>query len=152
LKSSSAAPTRDLAAFDINDPELLIRVGYRPAAVQWSRQPVAPGRLAIGDAALALSPLAGQGLRFAVSSALAAAMLRSWSNGPAPLASDYYRRFVDGVRSRHLAKLAVITAAQPGSVASQNLNRAPPDSGHRLRWACRVERIGVNRGGWIVAD
>ncbi|MCA1671283.1 MAG: hypothetical protein LC799_03445, partial [Actinobacteria bacterium] len=56
----------DVAArLDIADPRPYLRVAARPAGVQWSDQPVAPGRLAIGDAALAFSPVAGQGLRFA---------------------------------------------------------------------------------------
>jgi hypothetical protein len=138
---------------DIDDPESFLLVGSSPAAVQWSRQPVAPGRLAIGDAALSLSPLAGQGLRFAVSSALAAAaVLRSWNEGPAQLASDYYRRFVNGVRSRHLAKLAAITVAQPGPAPSQSAHQAPLDPNRQLRWACPTERVGVNRAGRIIAD
>lgn len=135
----------------IDDPECFVRVGMCPAAVQWSRQPVAPGRLAVGDAALALNPVAGQGVRFVVLSALAAAVLRSWKDGSwrdgaAALASDYYRCFVDGVRSRHLAKLAVIAGERSGSAAPNE----PLDTGRRLRWAARVERVGVNRGGQIV--
>lgn len=147
----AAALDGDLAPnLDVDDPELFVRVGIRPAAVQWSRQPVRPGRLAVGDAALALSPIAGQGLRFAVSSALAAAaVLRTWSEGPSPLASDYYRRFVDGVRSRHLAKLAVIAAGRP---ATGDPTGDPLDPVRRLRWVARVDRVGVNRGGRIVAD
>jgi hypothetical protein len=153
--AGSAALDGGLAGdFGIEDPELFVRVGIRPAAVQWSSQPVAPGRLAIGDAALALSPIAGQGLRFAISSALAAAaVLRTWSDGPSHLASDYYHRFVDGVRSRHLTKLTDIAGMQPRSLATpHDPNWNPLDPGRQLRWTSRVERIGINRGGRIVAD
>jgi hypothetical protein len=145
----------DLAGdLGVDDPERFVRVGIRPAAVQWSCQPVGSGRLAVGDAALALNPLAGQGLRFAVSSALAAAaVLRSWRAGRSPLASDYYRCFVDGVRSRHLAKLAVIAGGSPSeSVGPADLDGDPRKDGRRLRWTARIERVGVNRGGRIVAD
>ncbi|MGH3902408.1 MAG: hypothetical protein ACRDTA_29970, partial [Pseudonocardiaceae bacterium] len=139
---------------DTGHPELFVRVGMRPAGVQWSRQPVRPGRLAVGDAALALNPVAGQGVRFAVSSALAAAaVLRSWSEGSwregaGQLASDYYRCFVNGVRSRHLAKLTVIAGERSEPAAADN----PLDPGRRLRWVAHVERVGVNRGGRIVAE
>ncbi|MBV9159957.1 MAG: hypothetical protein JO281_00030 [Pseudonocardiales bacterium] len=148
---------------DVDDPERFVRVGIRPAAVQWSCRPVGPGRIAVGDAALALSPLAGQGLRFAVSSALAAAaVLRTWnggvwnggawSDGAGALALDYYRCFVEGVRLRHLATLAAIAGAQAsGSAAPDDLHGNLLDPGRRLRWAARVERVGVNRGGRIVA-
>lgn len=133
----------------IDDPELFARGGMCPATVQWSRQPVGSGRLAVGDAALALNPVAGQGVRFAVSSALAAAaVLRSWNDGAGPLASAYYRCFVDGVRSRHLAKLAVIAGERPEPATAVN----PLDPSRRLRWVARVERVGVNHGGRIVAD
>lgn len=155
-RGAAAAALDGILAGDlgIDDPELFVRVGIRPAAVQWSSHPVAPGRLTIGDAALALSPIAGQGLRFAISSALAAAaVLRTWNDGNTKLASDYYHRFVNGVRSRHLAKLTDIADAQPRSVATpHNPNGNPLDPGRRLRWASRVERIGINRGGRIVAD
>jgi hypothetical protein len=155
-RSAAAAALDGVLAcdLDVEDPELFVRVGIRPAAVQWSSQPVAPGRLAIGDAALALSPIAGQGLRFALSSALAAsAVLRTWSDGPSDLASDYYHRFVDGVRSRHLAKLTDIAGAQPRSVVTpHDPNWNPLDPSRRLRWASRIERIGMNCGGRIVAD
>lgn len=144
---------------DVDDPERFVPVGIRPAAVQWSCQPVGPGRLAVGDAALALSPLAGQGLRFAVSSALAAAAVlgtwsdSTWSGGAGALASDYYRCFVEGVRLRHLTKLAAIAGAQAsGSAAPEDPHGNPLDPRRRLRWAARVERVGVNRGGRIVAD
>lgn len=139
---------------DIDDRECFVRVGIRPAAVQWSSQPVGPGRLAVGDAALALNPVAGQGLRFAVSSALAAAaVLRSWRDGAGQLASDYYRRFVDGVRCRHVAKVAGIAGERvSGSAAPEAPGGEPLDGGRRLRWVARVQRVGVNHGGRIVAD
>jgi 2-polyprenyl-6-methoxyphenol hydroxylase-like FAD-dependent oxidoreductase len=155
-RSAAAAALDGILAGDlgIDDPELFVRVGIRPATVQWSSQPVAPCRLAIGDAALALSPIAGQGLRFAISSALAAAaVLRTWNDGSTKLASDYYRCFVDGVRSRHLAKLTVIAGGRSfESAAADNPNRDPLDPDRRLRWVSHVEHVGINRGGRIVAD
>ncbi|MBV9143747.1 MAG: hypothetical protein JO115_22990 [Pseudonocardiales bacterium] len=87
-----------------------------------------------------------------MSSALAAAVLRTWREGPSPLAADYYRCFVEGVRSRHLAKLAVIAGAKPGPTVPADSQGSPRDPGRRLRWVARVERVGVNRGDRIVAD
>jgi hypothetical protein len=112
---------------------------------------VSPGRLAIGDAALAFNPVAGQGLRFAVASALAAAtVLSSWNGGSGTLASDYYRSFVDGARARHLAKLAAIDVVDPPAA------RTPPtdvlSQYTALRFAAGIERVGVNIGGRIVPD
>jgi 2-polyprenyl-6-methoxyphenol hydroxylase-like FAD-dependent oxidoreductase len=61
------------ARLDVTNPGSYAQMITRPAAIQWTHQPVTSTRLALGDAALAYSPLAGQGLRFAVASALAAA-------------------------------------------------------------------------------
>lgn len=155
-RSAAAATLDGILAGDlgINDPESFVRVGIRPAAVQWSNQPVAPGRLAIGDAALALSPITGQGLRFAISSALAAAaVLNTWNDGNTKLASDYYRRFINGVRSRHLTKLTTITSGRSSeSAAADHPNRDPLNPHRRLRWVSPIEQVGINHSGRIVTD
>lgn len=136
-------------ALDVDGPGAFVRVGSRPASVQWSECCVGEGRLAIGDAALAYSPLAGQGLRFAVASALAAsAVLESWREGDTTAAAEYYRAFVDGARRRHLAKLAALDVGGAGA-------RHAPDGRHGadgVRFAARVERVGLNVGGRIVTD
>jgi hypothetical protein len=63
----------------------------------------------VGDAALAYSPLAGQGIRFALATAYSAgAVIRTWRDEPSAVAAteQYYSRFVDSARQRHLAFLA----------------------------------------------
>jgi hypothetical protein len=91
------------------DLDRLVPVGRRPASVQWSKDPIGVGRLAVGDAALAYSPLAGQGVRFALASAqAAAAVLSTWRDGDVSLGREYYRSFVDQARRRHLAKIEAI--------------------------------------------
>ena len=80
-------------------------VGRRASFPQWATEPVVGRRLSVGDAAFAPSPLAGQGLSFAMASALAAApavdaLVRS--DQPS-LALEYYRGFVNSAQMRHLA-------------------------------------------------
>ncbi|MGH3903716.1 MAG: hypothetical protein ACRDTE_05930 [Pseudonocardiaceae bacterium] len=144
----------DVAArLSIADPRQYLRVATRPAGVQWSDQPVAPGRLAIGDAALAFNPVAGQGLRFAVASALAAAtVLNSWKTGGGTLACDYYRSFVKGARARHLAKLATLGVVDPPTAPAAHPPRTDLPGQHAtLRFAAGIEQAGINIGGRIVA-
>ncbi|MGH4017832.1 MAG: NAD(P)/FAD-dependent oxidoreductase [Pseudonocardiaceae bacterium] len=142
------------ARLDIADPRSYVRVATRPAGVQWCDQPVAPERLPIGDAALAFSPVAGQGLRFALASVLAAAtVLESWNDGTGALACDYYRSFVEGARTRHLAKLATIGVVDPlGDPTPRGPRTGMPDRNSPLRFAAGLERVGVNIDGRIVAD
>ena len=97
--------------------------GHRPAFVQWCKHPVALRRLAVGDAALAYSPLAGQGIRFALATAYsAAAVIRTWRDDPSAtaVAERYYSGFVQAARERHLAFLTKLRggeARRPGATA-----------------------------------
>ncbi|MGH4027050.1 MAG: hypothetical protein ACRDRV_20970, partial [Pseudonocardiaceae bacterium] len=109
--------------------------------------------------ALAFSPVAGQGLRFAVASALAAAtVLNSWkadSSGEADsssktLARDYYRSFVEGARTRHLAKLATLGIVDAPAARTPRAEVLGPHT--PLRFTAGIERAGVSIGGRIVAD
>lgn len=77
--------------------------GRRPAFPQWSDHPVCGRRLAVGDAALAYDPLAGQGIRFALSSAFAAAsVVNTWRTEPSRAAAErFYERFVTRCREMH---------------------------------------------------
>jgi flavin-dependent dehydrogenase len=89
--------------------------GHRPAFAQWCQHPVAHRRLAVGDAALAYSPLAGQGIRFALATAYSAgAVIRTWRDDPSATAAaeEYYCRFVDSARLRHLAFLAELRGGE----------------------------------------
>jgi flavin-dependent dehydrogenase len=95
--------------------EHLRYVGRRPAFPQWSENPIQGRRLAVGDAALALDPVAGQGIRFALSSAFAAsAVLNTWKNFPGECdATGFFRRFVAQCRERHLRFLDVLQRPSP---------------------------------------
>ncbi len=78
-------------------------------------------RLAIGDAALAFSPIAGQGIRFALSSALAgAAVVHTWRDLPENLdcTLEFYRTLVNGERQKHLKIVNSFYENQP--VTSSN--------------------------------
>lgn len=89
-------------------PTSLQLLGRRSVAPQWSAVPIQARRLAVGDAALAYSPIAGQGIRFALSSSLAAAaVVRTWRDSPADQdhASQYYRDLVNTEKIKHLAHL-----------------------------------------------
>jgi flavin-dependent dehydrogenase len=81
-------------------------VGRRPAFSQWSESPVLGRRLAVGDAALAYDPLAGQGVRFALSSAItASAVVNTWRTAPseATAATAFYSAFVARSRQTHFS-------------------------------------------------
>ncbi|MDQ3896381.1 MAG: hypothetical protein M3326_03850, partial [Actinomycetota bacterium] len=86
----------------------LVPQGRRPAGVQRATQPVAGRRIAVGDAALAHDPIAGQGVRFALGSAIAAAnTVATVADDPAQreVGADYYRGLVEAERSTHRALL-----------------------------------------------
>jgi hypothetical protein len=79
--------------------------GRRPAFPQWSETPAQGRRLAVGDAALACDPVAGHGIRFALSSAFAAAaVVNTWRNSSCESnsAERFYNNFVIQSRQRHL--------------------------------------------------
>ena len=91
-------------------------VGRRPAFPQWSENPLQKKRIAIGDAALAFDPLAGQGIRFALSSAFAAAaVVNTWRNSPAEIesAERFYLEYLAQSCSRHLNSLEQIRFEEP---------------------------------------
>jgi flavin-dependent dehydrogenase len=78
--------------------------GRRAAAQQWSERPVDGRRIAIGDAAHAYAPLAGQGIRFALASArIASSVVCSWAISPESglRASVFYDDFVHHSVRRH---------------------------------------------------
>jgi hypothetical protein len=79
-------------------------LGRRPAFPQWCENPIEGRRIAVGDAALAYNPLAGQGIRFALASAFAAAsVVHTWAGkGDREAARRFYRGFVAQARIRHL--------------------------------------------------
>ncbi|MFH7026053.1 MAG: NAD(P)/FAD-dependent oxidoreductase [Heteroscytonema crispum UTEX LB 1556] len=97
-------------------PMQLHLLGRRPVSPQWAEEPIQDRRLAVGDAALAYSPIAGQGIRFALSSSLAAAaVVRTWRDSPADrdYATQYYRELVSAERLRHLSNIDSLSVNQP---------------------------------------
>ena len=81
--------------------------GRRASFPQWAAQPALGRRLSVGDAAFASDPLAGQGIRFAMASGIAAATaVDTLARSANPeLALAYYRDFVHSARRRHLQTL-----------------------------------------------
>ena len=97
----------------------LVAQGRRPAGVQWAGHPVAGRRIAVGDAALAHDPIAGQGIRFALGSAIAAAStVGTWATHPdgREVAIEYYRDLVAAEEARHRAELEQLDAEGPTPV------------------------------------
>jgi hypothetical protein len=97
-------------------PGSITYAGRRPAFPQWSETPIGNKRIAIGDAALAFDPLAGQGIRFALSSALAAAtVINTWRHSPsdAAAAERFYLDYLAHSRIRHLKSLDQIRLENP---------------------------------------
>jgi flavin-dependent dehydrogenase len=100
-------------------------VGRRPAFPQWSEHPIWNKRIAIGDAAFAYDPLAGQGIRFALSSAFAAAtVVNAWRHSPGEAAAErFYIDYLTQSRCQHLKSLDQIRLAeQPAQPA---INQPP---------------------------
>ena len=90
-------------------------LGRRPAFPQWCENPIVGSRIAVGDAAFAYDPLAGQGIRFALASAFAAAsVIQCWKEeGDHEAASRFYLDFVGQARVRHLEFLAKLEIDLP---------------------------------------
>jgi len=88
-------------AMPVCRPQFLTR---RPAFPQWAAVPLQGRRISIGDAALAYDPVAGGGIRFALSSAQAAAsLIAAVREQPADRAAPaYYLELVESARRRHL--------------------------------------------------
>jgi hypothetical protein len=118
-------------------------VGRRVAFVQWSPESVTDRVVAVGDAALAHDPVSGQGIRFAIASALAAtAMIRTWLSAPADSqsASDFYREFVATERTRHLSFLRHLYGQEFGLQAG--LENLPPSGSDEAK-----QSMSVSTGG-----
>lgn len=90
--------------------------GPRLAGVQWAACPIQHRTIAVGDAALAHDPISGQGIRFALASALAAAsVIRTWRRSPndEAMASTFYSDFVATELRRHLRFVDSFYQASP---------------------------------------
>jgi len=88
----------------------------RPAFPQWSENPVQGRRLAVGDVALAYDPLAGQGIRFALSSAItASSVVNTCRNAPSQSAAAgrFYREYVARCRDTHFRLIDQLQIKSP---------------------------------------
>jgi flavin-dependent dehydrogenase len=115
----------------------------RPAFPQWSENPIRHKRIAIGDAALAYDPLAGQGIRFALSSAFGAAtVVNTWRHSPgaAAAAERFYLDYLTQLRCHHLKSLDKIRLAeQPAQPAINPLPKVVIFSGQTTRTDLHVD-------------
>jgi hypothetical protein len=120
-------------------------VARRPAFPQWCAEPVAGRRIAVGDAALASDPIAGQGLRFAMASAIAATNVAEVLDDPdrGDQALTYYREFVTGAVRRHLSLRTRLYLNEGNEPAARKL----PEW---VRWSGRTRVSPVNVEGVIV--
>jgi flavin-dependent dehydrogenase len=138
------------AVLAIRDRRAFALEARRAAHPQWSEEPIRGRRLAVGDAALAYSPLAGQGLRFAVASALAASTaLSAFREGSDEEATDYYRNFVVSARARHLSRLEQIEGATHAAAMEPPLS---PLEETWVRFDARTRMHAVNRSGRLTSD
>jgi hypothetical protein len=122
-------------------------VGRRPSFPQWAAEPALGRRLAVGDAAFASDPLAGQGLLFAMASAIAAsaAVDASVRSEYPALALDYYRNFVDSARARHLGTLAGL---RDGAASPPSATQVP----EILRFTARPRLAALNIDGKLAPE
>jgi len=151
-----ALPSELADALGLASPEAFHLERRCAAHPQWAATPSstspAHGRFAIGDAALAYEPIAGQGVRFAVASAVAAAAccetLRDAGRdrpGDLPAAAHYYEELVASARRRHLAQLE----ARAGRAA--DTPAVPGDDDLPLRFAADIVPAGLRQDHQIVA-
>jgi 2-polyprenyl-6-methoxyphenol hydroxylase-like FAD-dependent oxidoreductase len=110
-------------------------LGRRSAFPQWCENPTEGPRIAVGDAAFAYDPLAGQGIRFALASAFAAAsVIQCWKeNGDRGTANCFYGDFVRQARARHLEFLAKLELDLPADVLESLAEQRSLLRKHRLR-------------------
>jgi 2-polyprenyl-6-methoxyphenol hydroxylase-like FAD-dependent oxidoreductase len=130
---------RDLAGVWRCDSDSLRYIGRRPAFPQWTLQPICWRRIAVGDALLAHSPIAGNGVHFALSAAgLAAEVAASWIR-PAPerdKAAEFYSDMAHSARTRHLTafnRLHSHTDGRPKIRKGERYAFSAPVAMHPLR-------------------
>jgi 2-polyprenyl-6-methoxyphenol hydroxylase-like FAD-dependent oxidoreductase len=148
-------PAEAAAALGVAKPQACVFSAHRPAFAQWAEEPIRGRRLAIGDAALAYDPIAGQGLRFGLASGLAAAaVISAWAKAGDPaVTTEYYRTFAGAARQRHLRRLAELraggTAAPVAAVSPAETFAAERDE---FFFAAPTRRTSVNRGGRLATE
>lgn len=132
-----------------------IFVKLRPAFPQWTLEPCKDRMIfTVGDAAFAHNPIAGQGVLFALNSAVAlSAVLHTCRELPqnSDLAAQYYREFINSEKSRHLSFLE---AFANGNYEKQKthlaLPKLSPDT--LLKFSAPTQISGVRRNGYILPE
>ncbi len=115
--------------------------GRRFCSPQWAEEPILANRISVGDAAFAYYPLAGAGIRFALTSATAAvaALHTQWSRPAAKtLAIDYYFELCEAARVSHLSNLTLVPVISRVSNTDQLIFKAREIEG------------GVQEGDFVV--
>ena len=143
-------------ALELASPEAFQLERRCAAYPQWAASPSstlpARGRFAVGDAALAYEPIAGQGVRFALASAVAAAAccatqrdVGGAGTGDFQAAAQYFEEFVGSARRRHLAQLD----AREGDASDTPAPVVAEDVA--LRFAAEIAPTGLRQDSQIVA-
>lgn len=133
------------------------RISRRPAFPQWTLEPCRDNRIfSVGDAAFAHNPIAGQGVLFAINSAVAlAAVLRTCRELPqnSALAFDYFRELVNSEKRRHLSFLKTFAGGEDISDFKEE-NIAPDDFSPtvKFKFSAPTKISGVRRDGLILPE
>jgi flavin-dependent dehydrogenase len=141
-KNTATAIQEAFRRFGINPAEARF-VSRRFCSPQWALTPLAKHRLSVGDAAFAYYPLAGMGVNFALTTAMAAAaVLHTRWRCPAPcdIADEYYVELCEAARISHLTTLR--GAREAASVSLVGL----------LVFSAKEVITGVQRGGFVVPE
>jgi flavin-dependent dehydrogenase len=130
-------------------------VNRRPAFPQWALEACKNRCLfAVGDAAFAHNPIAGQGVLFALSSAVAlSAVLRTCRDLPqnTDLAICYYRELINLEKRRHLSFLETFAAnISENEKNPVTLPKLSPTT--LLRFSAPTQISGVQRDGYILPE
>lgn len=133
-------------------------IARRPAFPQWTLEPCKNDRIfAVGDAAFAHNPIAGQGVSFALSSAAAlAVVLRTCRDLPdfSGAAFSYYRELINSQKRRHLAFVENFERSEEYfSAAKENQSYFNElSSATKIEFSARVEITGLQRDNFIVPE
>ena len=148
-------PDDAAAALGLLCPQEFRRERTCVAHAQWAKRPVSASthsaRLSVGDAAFACEPVAGQGIRFAIASASAAAACCATQRAIADdrslvfqSATQYYDELVASARRRHLAQLARFASdARPAA-------KPVPADDVPLQFSAPILPTGIRRTEQIV--
>lgn len=142
----SQPPSEVARCLRLQNPSDFRLYGYRPAFPQWAKRAISGRVISIGDAALAFDPIAGQGIHFGLSSAIAAAsVLTEWRDNPSnTAATEYYLTLIEEVREQHLARIA--TFHKPTTlVDNQKISAQRRIDADMLRFCAPTRLAAVHR-------